>query len=136
LISIASSILGGLIVAVANHFMTKRRDEHKQKGDLRIAYLIESWKRIERASNTENATPEQKSKLYDELEDALASITLLGTRQEVDLASQLAHAMGRGGSADSTKLLNGLRNGVRSELGLEAVDGMTFFVRMKRMHKG
>lgn len=132
IVPIASSIVGGIIVALANHLLTKHRDVIKQKSDLRISYLIESWKNIERASKTTDRSRDQILDLYDGLEDALASITLLGTRNEVQLAERLAQEMAKGPGADSTGLINGLRKSLRKELGLEQVNDMTLFVRMAR----
>lgn len=128
IISLISSLLGGLVVAAANYFFTRKRESIRQKNEVRVSYLIESWKKIERASNIDGASPEQKYKLYDELEDALASIGLLGTGEAADLG----HKMSEGPGADSTKLLHALRNSLRKELGLEPLNEKQLFIRMKR----
>ncbi len=132
LIPIASSLAGGIIVALANHFLTKNRDERKRKDDIRTAYLIDAWKNIEKASNLEGRSDEHINSAYDKLEDSIASVILLGSKHEAELAMQLAVDMSKGPGADSTPLLNGLRGSLRAELGLEVLDKMTVFVRMRR----
>ena len=121
-------MLGGLVVALANHFFTRKREAARQKNEVRVSYLIESWKRIERASNIDGASPERKYKLYDELEDALASIALLGNDQEVSLAADLGYKLSEGRGADSTKLLHALRNSRRNELDLESFGKKQLFI--------
>jgi hypothetical protein len=38
---LASSVIGGLVVALVNHVMTKRREHEKKLAELRIEHLIE-----------------------------------------------------------------------------------------------
>ncbi len=111
LASLLSSIFGGLIVAISNHIMTRRREQEKRLSDLRIEHLISCWKKIERAAsvNHDAIGMEDKRKRYDDLEDAIASIMLLGDRSEVDAASQFARELATRSNAPVNILLNTLR---------------------------
>ena len=133
-VSLISSIIGGLIVAFANHVMTRRREHEKKLSDLRIQHLIDSWKKIEKASVADHSEKgkDKKNALYDGLEDAIASIVLLGTKKEVELARMFAIELSHGAGASSTELLNALRASLRIELGLEGVEDMNVFLRMRR----
>ena len=134
---LASSIVGGLVVALVNHFMTKRREHEKKLAEVRIEHLIKCWKQIERASNTENVTDRTElNRRYDELEDAIASIVLLGAKKEVETARKFAVALAEGTDKSATELLQSLRDSLRAELELEPVEGLGhLFFRMHRDKK-
>ena len=114
--------------------MTKRREHEKKLAEVRIEHLIKCWKQIERASNTENMTDRAElSRRYDDLEDAIASIVLLGAKKEVEAAPSFAAALAEGSDNSATELLQSLRDSPRAELELEPVEGLghSFF----RMHR-
>lgn len=134
ILSLISSIVGGLIVAFVNHAMTKRREHQKKLNDLRIQHLIDSWRKIEKASVVDRS-PSAKAKndsLYDGLEDAIASIMLLGTEKEVELARKFSKELAANRISSADELLNALRASLRSELGLKSVADMNVFLRMRR----
>ena len=134
---LASSVTGGLVVALVNHFMTKRREHEKKLAEVRIEHLIKCWKQIERASNTENVTDRAElNRRYDDLEDAIASIVLLGAKKEVETARKFAVAHSEGTDKSATELLQSLRDSLRAELELEPVEGLGhLFLRMHRDKK-
>jgi hypothetical protein len=134
---LASSVTGGLVVAPVNHFMTKRREHEKKLAEMRIEHLIKCWKQIERASNSEKvADRAELNRRYDELEDAIASIVLLGAKKEVETARKFAVALAEGTDKSATELLQSLRDSLRAELELEPVEGLGhFFFRMHRDKK-
>jgi hypothetical protein len=137
IVPLASSIIGGLVVALVNHFMTRRRERDKKLADVRIEHLIKCWKQIERASNTENVTDRAElNRRYDELEDAIASIVLLGAKREVETAREFAGSLAQGTDKPATELLQSLRESLRAELELEPVEGLGhLFFRMHRDKK-
>ncbi len=97
--------------------------------------MIESWRKIEKAANVGETKNEDRNKRYDELEDAVASINLLGNAKEVAEANRFAVSLTNGEGGEVTTLLNTLRDGLRAELGLEPVAEMRLFMRMKRTLK-
>jgi hypothetical protein len=134
IISLLSSIIGGVIVAFANHAMTRRKEHEKKLADLRIQHLIDSWRKIEKASVVDSSPSSQdrKNALYDGLEDATASIMLLGTENEVELARKFSKELAAKRTSSADELLNALRASLRAELGLKSVADMNIFLRMSR----
>jgi len=126
----ASAVFGGLIVAASNHFLTARRDRSKRFSDHRIKMLLEAWKKIEAASNIDDWKGRDKAKLYLDLEDAYASVILLGTDEQIAVAKKFAKSVGQGLGASSLDLLNLLRKNLREELGLSETKEDFFFLRM------
>ncbi len=124
-------------MALVNHFMTRRRERDKKLAEVRIEHLIKCWKQIERASNTENVTDRAEfNRRYEELEDAIASIMLLGAKKEVETARKFAVALAEGTDKSATELLQSLRDSLRAELELEPVEGLGhLFFRMHRDKK-
>ena len=133
-LSLLSSIAGGLIVAFVNHAMTRRREHERKLTDLRIQNLIDSWRKIEKASAVDHSPSarDKRNSLYDGLEDAVASIMLLGTEKEVELARQFSRELAEKRTSSADELLNALRSSLRAELGLKGVADMNVFLRMSR----
>jgi hypothetical protein len=127
-----ASIIG--VVALANHFMTKWREHEKKLVELRVEHLIECWRKIEHASLiAENSASLVRSEAYDGMDDAIARITLLGTKREIEIANSVVVALTQIDSSAVVDLLNELRGTLRKELGLEQVPKMqNEFFRMRR----
>ena len=134
ILSLTSSVIGGLVVALASHWMTKRRDLEKKLVDIRVEQLVSSWTKIERASvvNHGDIAAEEKKRRYDDLEIAVASIMLLGDAREIEAAKSFAFEMAKGSGASVYELLNALRDSLRRQFKLEPVSGMDVFFRMRR----
>lgn len=134
LASLAASIVGGLVVAFANNLMTKRREHEKKLVELRVEHLIECWRKVERASLiANNSNQDERNSAYDGMDDAIARITLLGTKREIEIADKVAGELSRNNSAAVVDLLNELRASLRRELSLEEVPKMAnIFFRMRR----
>jgi hypothetical protein len=130
-------VIGGFVVALVDHFMTRRRERDSKLAEVRIENLIKCWKQIERASNTENVTDRAElNRRYDELEDAIANIVLLGAKREVEVARKFAVSLADGTDQSATELLQSLRDGLREELELEPVEGLGhLFFGMHRDNK-
>jgi hypothetical protein len=133
-LSLLSSIAGGLVVAFVNHLMTRQREHEKKLADLRIQHLIESWRKIEKASVVDRSpsSRDKMNSLYDGLEDAVANIMLLGTQEEVELARKFSRELAEKRTSSANELLNALRASLRAELGLKVVPDMNVFLRMSR----
>jgi hypothetical protein len=126
--ALTPAIVGALIVAVGwvvSHYLNKSRDIAAEKRKTRISFLIEAYRRLEDAGNR----PLRKgSKHVTDIESALADIQLLGTPKQVDLARSCGLQFSKNGTVKFDPLLHDLRNTLRQELDLEAVDNtLTFF---------
>ena len=134
ILSLLSSIAGGSIVAFVNHVMTRRREHEKKLADLRIQHLIDSWRKIEKASVVDHSpsSKDKRNSLYDGLEEAVGSIMLLGTEKEVELARTFSRELAEKRTSSADELLNALRASLRAELGLKGVADMNVFLRMSR----
>jgi hypothetical protein len=137
IVPFASSVIGGLVVALVNHFTTRRREHDKKLAEVRIEHLINCWRKIERASNTGTVTdPAELNRRYDALEDAIASIMLLGAKKEVEVARSFVTALAERHDSSADELLRSLRDGLRAELGLESIEGFRYIaLRMGREEK-
>ena len=133
LLSLASSIVGGVIVAATSHLLTRHREKERKLADIRVQYLIEAWKNIEKATNVGDASGRDKNTLYDGLEGAFASVILLGDREEIKAAGELVQQIKAGAGAPSgDQLLSALRRSLRRELGIEDDIQGHVFLRMHR----
>lgn len=132
IIPFLSAVLGGTIVSLVNYFLNARRERRRKLSDIRIQTLIDAWRKIEGASNIEDWSHRDKNALYDGLEDAIASVILLGEPAEVELAREFCRESARGAGASTLELLEGLQSSLRRELGLKALPKSFIFLRMHR----
>lgn len=128
LVGVAISILSlGMSVAgwwVVHHF-SSRRDLANERRKLRVAYLLEAYRRLESASNRADITTHSAA-----FESAIADIQLLGSPQQVALARQFAQAMARDRTASLDELIFDLRQSLRTELELEPVSESIVYFRV------
>lgn len=109
----AVSCLSGILIGFSGHVLNKRRDFLNKKREIRISYLIEAYRRIERGA-------QPVSNLYNEkdFEGAVADIQLFGNTNEVQSVFDFAERLREGDGAGLQKLLESLRGELRKELGL------------------
>jgi len=122
IVPLAASIVGGLIVAFANHWLTSSRERSKRLAELTIQRRIEAYKRLERGSQIGSMAQEneQLEKLMADFESAYAETILLGTRREIELAHQMAEHRSFQNSSDGLiPLLDEIRDNLRRDLRLE-----------------
>ena len=104
--------MGGWFVV---HRLSQNRERTNKRRDMRVQYLIDAWNILENASNrTDNLH-------INDLEKAIASIQLFGSRKQIDLALKFADEFSKERSASLDKLLEDLRFDLREELGLEPI---------------
>lgn len=108
----ASALFGGLLA----HVLARRRDFRNKRRELRLEYLIDAYRRIERAS--EQKAENSGAELF---ERALADIQLFGTAEQVKLAQQVISVFVSERSVKVVSLLELLRQDLRTELGLGPV---------------
>lgn len=97
------------------HSLNKKRDLINKKKEMRIKYLITAWQLLESASNRQDAS------LINNLEKAIADIQLFGSLEQIRLSMEFVSYFKTNRTADTSKLLNELRNDLRKELDLDAV---------------
>ena len=119
-----------LIVAVlggwAGHYLSMRRDLATDRRKLRVAYLLEAYRRLEGASNRDDA-----KRCWPELESAIADIQLLGSPGQVALARRFAIEMASDSAASLDGLIFDLPQSLRTELELEPVKENVIYLRFR-----
>jgi hypothetical protein len=117
-----------LIVAAlggwAGHYLSMRRDLAAERRKLRVTYLLEAYRRLEGASNRDDA-----KRSWPELESAIADIQLLGSPGQVALARRFAIEMASDSAASLDGLIFDLRQSLRAELELEPVKENVIYLR-------
>jgi hypothetical protein len=110
-------LLRGLLAIVGRLFgqtLNGRRDVDNKRRELRIQFLVEAWRNLERAA--------RRARLDEtrELEQALADIQLFGTPDQADQAGRVARSMSEARTETATldELLEALRADLREELRL------------------
>ncbi len=113
IIALVSGFIG-IFIGVLGHLFALKRDFDNKKREIRISYLIEAYKKIERG-----AMP--NSDLYNkgEFESAIADIQLLGSEEQVKVAFEFAKKASQGDGSKLQDLLENLRRELRQELKLD-----------------
>lgn len=119
------------LVAIAGfgiaHALTSVRDLNAEKRKVRVAFLIEAYRKLENGS----CRGQNADKYTEAFHSAIADIQLLGSPQQVEVARRVANALGSGTGEPVTinELLNALRTELRSELNLPQVGGQLVIIR-------
>ena len=121
-VTLILAVLGGW----AGHYLSMRRDLVNERRKLRVTYLLEAYRRLEGASNRNDA-----KRSWPELESAIADIQLLGSPSHVALARRFAIEMASNYTASLDELIFDLRQTLRSELQLEPVVENVIFLRFR-----
>ena len=98
------------------HRFAARRDLANERRKLRVAYLLEAYRKLESASNRENMAEH-----WSNFESAVADIQLLGSVHQVALARKFALDMAKNKTAPLDALILDLRQSLRTELELDTV---------------
>jgi hypothetical protein len=116
LVTALVTILGWYVV----HLLSSWRDQAAKRREMRLKYLLDSYRRFEHALNREECGAEWPPEYAEELEGALADVQLLGTPDQVKVAQDLIDEWATKGGADVSNVLEKLRQALRIELGLES----------------
>ena len=120
-------LVASALIAIAGWYVAYlaaiRRDRMQKRRDLTVQYLIEAYRRIEKAAHNELKAP-----VSSDLDSAIADIQLFGSADQVKHAQEFArnHATGQ---ASAYSLLVTLRRDLRKELNLEKVSDSLLFYR-------
>lgn len=121
LITTIIAILGWIVA----HRLTAKRDLANKRRELRVKYLIDAYRQLERAGN--RLDPSSK---WSDLESAIADIQLFGTPKQVEMAKRFADEFAKNRSASLDELLFDLRETLRAELQLEPVESQIKYLRI------
>jgi hypothetical protein len=105
----------------AHHF-SARRDLANERRKLRVSYLLEAYRKLERASNRDDL-----KSYWTDFESAIADI-------QSSLARQFATGMAAHHTASLDELIFDLRQSLRSELELEPVSDKVVYLRIRQCH--
>ena len=97
------------------HKLNVTRDEGAKRREIRVQYLLEAYRNLERSAN--------RTQRSDRLtfESAIADIQLLGSPEQVELAQSVGESLAAHGTVRVNDLLESLREDLRAELHLERV---------------
>jgi len=116
-----------LAVCIASHQLAAWRDRVNKRREQRVAFLIESFRSLSRASN--------HPRLYEvasDFERAIADIQFLGSLEQIEAAQLVADSMLQNNEASLDPLLFALRSELRKELGREPYAGKIMWVRIEK----
>lgn len=100
----------------AVHALTSARDKANKCRELRVAFLIDAYRRLEFASRRQH-----DSETVRALESALADIQLMGSPSQVAMIHDYLAALANDPTVDPGTLLQSLRTELRQELKLPAL---------------
>ena len=106
-----AAIIGGLVV----HLGTRRRDVENERRRQRIDYLVGAYRTLVRAAHRDLRGDRGVA-----FEDAISDVVMLGTGEQIRLASDVIRALADNREAPVDALLVSLRNALRQELGLSS----------------
>lgn len=121
IVTITLAIFGWVI----GHFFTSQRDKQLKRRELSIEYLVNAYRILTNEVSHRTETDERSEKL----ENTLSDIQLFGTPKQVEFARQLAEEVAASGTFELDPLINNLRDNLRTELGLEPVNGNVKWLR-------
>ncbi len=104
-------ILIALFGLILGHQLTLRRDFKNKKKEIRINYLIEAYRKLERG-----AIPNAKKFDKGDFESAIADIQMLGNPEQVNIAYEFAIEASQDNGSKLQKLLENIRMELRNEL--------------------
>lgn len=115
------------LASVLTHLLTSRRDLANRRRELRVEYLLSAYRTMADSPERDlyRGSPDARA-----FEKAVADIQLLGSRQQVELATELAREMATESRADPDPLLRLLRDDLRREMTLEALSGKPTHLRI------
>ena len=110
-LNIIIPIITALFGLIAGHYLSMKRDIENEKRKIRINYLIEAYRKLERG-----ASPNSKKFDKGDFESAIADIQMLGNLEQVNLAYDFAINASKGDGSKLQELLENLRKELRQEL--------------------
>jgi hypothetical protein len=120
------ALLGTLVGWTVEHHLSRKRDLANKKREMKITYLIEAFRCVEKASNSHSFADKAL------LESAIADIQLFGSLEQIQLVKQLANDFVKSHIFNANDLLTSLRKDLRHELGLLQTNEGWLILRLNR----
>jgi hypothetical protein len=114
-LSLLSAIVGGLVVAIANHLMTKKRDVEAKRREIALTKLVDAWLALDAAAEK----PGIRDGELEKLEEAVRILVLFGEDEDIDLAENAVKSIQKNQPADWTELQKSLRKKIRDRMGIK-----------------
>lgn len=126
-LQIVTTLCVAVIGGWTGHYFSSLRDLANERRKLRIAYLLEAYRKLEAASNRHDQTQS-----WAQFESAIADIQLLGSPRQVSQARRFALEMAKDHTSALDDLIFDLRQSLRSELKLEIVSESIIYLRFTK----
>lgn len=126
-LQVMTTLCVAMIGGWMGHRFSSRRDLANERRKLRVAYLLEAYRKLEAASNRSD-----QAQSWTQFESAIADIQLLGSPRQVSQARKFAHEMANDHTSKLDDLIFDLRQSLRSELKLEPVSDSIVYLRFAR----
>ncbi|MDR0971924.1 MAG: MjaI family restriction endonuclease [Bacteroidales bacterium] len=119
------SVLSSVSLIIIGYLFDRRRDSKNRKKEIRIKYLIETYKIIDDSVHRNLSYVEKRR-----LEAAISDIILFGKKDQVKLAYDIVTLLTEKQVTNFDSLLEDLRKELRKELGLKKDKSKYFSLRM------
>jgi hypothetical protein len=128
IVPVITAILG----LIGGHFFSNKRESEKRRKEMRIEYLVDAFRKLERGSS-----PTANDYSDGDFESAISDIQLLGNGKQVLLAHKFCEAASSGDGNLLQDLLENIRFELRAELALpkEELPRITPFRVIKNANK-
>lgn len=115
---VIAPLLAALVGGVVVHVASRRRDRENEQRRQRLDYLVSAYRTIARATSRP-----LRGERGEGFEDALSDVVLLGTDEQIGLATKVMTMLASSGEAPLNELLLSMRRDLRAELDLPG-DGL------------
>jgi hypothetical protein len=122
LYSLVSAIVGGIIVAISNHYLASRREIAQKQRDLALSKLVDAWLLLQDACEKKISKPD-----LQKFEEAVRLVVLFGSDRQIDEIELAAKAITSGQIGDFTSVIVSLRRDIRQKLQIEGRDRHFWF---------
>lgn len=122
LVPTLTAIAGWLI----GHWLNARRNQANRRSNIRVRFLLEAYRKLERSSNRASNSEFQ----VHDIESAIADIQLLGNQHQAEMAADFALRLAEEREASLDDLIRDLRDDLRRELSLKSLSGRPVHLRM------
>lgn len=130
-IKILSTVILAVIGWGVGNWLNHLRARNDKRRELVVQHLIEAYRILTQDIGRRDTSIESITKL----ENLLSEIQLFGSAKQVDLARKLSNETASEGVSEIDPLIENMRDSLRKELGLEAVEGKTIWLRFTETFK-
>lgn len=130
-LKIVITVLTAAFGWLAVHYFNGRRDRSIKREEIVTAHLINAYRVLTHEITRRNLNREKGEKL----ESVISDIQLFGSPDQVELAKKLAEDIISNDEFLMDELINNLKHDLRSQLGLEHIEGNVKWLRLNDEYK-